>query len=458
MRSIGLKLFLGFIAMAALTVGILWFVQAGVMRDSYLKERLQSVSDAIGQAALDGKVDYDTLGEQLNANLVVISKTGDILYRSQGLPMMGMMIRSIQSMVPENANGQAQFVQGQGGSGRYAVLGSAMPGDRYLFAVFSLSDVDEAARILRHQLWIVTILLLFLAVILAVYLSRRLSRPIRAVTAAAHELAKGNLAVSLPVTSRDEIGRLTIALNDLSVELQKTDQLRKELIANVSHELRAPLAVIRGYAETVRDVTWPNDTKRQEQLTLISEEATRLTGVVRDILDYSRLQAGVEKIRQTSFQLRPLLEQVMGRYEQVAQAAGLRLLLQSPEVTIIFDEARLIQVLHNLINNAIDHATPGSAVALVVQEQNGHCRIVVRNEGETIAPEELGRIWERYHRADRAGSRPLGSGLGLAIVRSIFEQHRVSFGVSSDQGTTAFWFDAVCDNAAAAVNQPESDA
>jgi signal transduction histidine kinase len=444
MRSIGLKLFLGFIAMAALTVGILWFVQAGVMRDSYLKERLQSVSDAIGQAARENSIDYDALGEQLNANLVVISRKGDILYRSQGLPMMGMMIRSIQSMVPEKTNGQAQFVQGQAGSGRYAVLGRAMPGDRYLFAVFSLADVDEAARILRHQLWIVTVLLLFLAVILAVYLSRRLSRPIRAVTAAAHELAKGNLAISLPVTSRDEIGRLTSALNELSVELQKTDQLRKELIANVSHELRAPLAVIRGYAETVRDVTWPDNTKRQEQLTLISEEATRLTGVVRDILDYSRLQAGVEKIRQTAFPLRPLLEQVMGRYEQAAQMAGLHLLLQSPDITVVFDEARLVQVLHNLVNNAIDHAAPDTDITLIAQEQQGRCRIIVRNEGETIAPDELGRIWERFHRADHAGNRPLGSGLGLAIVRSILEQHRVSFGVSSDQGVTDFWFEAAC--------------
>lgn len=444
MRSIGLKLFLGFIAMAALTVGILWFVQAGVMRDSYLKERLQSVSEAIGQAALDGRTDYDTLGEQLNANLVVISRKGDILYRSQGLPMMGMMLRSIQSMVPENANGQAQFIQGQGGAGRYAVIGRSMPGDRYLFAVFSLADVDEAARILRQQLWIVTVLLLVLAVILAVYLSRRLSRPIRAVTAAAHELARGNLAVSLPVTSRDEIGRLTTALNELSIELQKTDQLRKELIANVSHELRAPLTVIRGYAETVRDVTWPDDTKRQAQLTLISDEATRLTGVVRDILDYSRLQAGVEKIRQTEFPLRPLLEQVMGRYEQAAQSAGLSILLHSPDVTVVFDQARLIQVLHNLINNAIDHAAPGTAVALNVQVQQGRCRIVVRNQGETIEPDELGRIWERYHRADHAGSRPLGTGLGLAIVRSILEQHRVSFGVSSDKGVTEFWFETHC--------------
>ena len=120
-----------------------------------------------------------------------------------------------------------------------------------------LNDLQAAMQHEKHRGMSWTISLL------AVFLSRRLSRPIQAVTAAAHELARGNLAVALPVTSQDEVGRLTTALNELSRELQKTDQLRKELIANVSHELRAPLAVIKGYAETVRDVTWPQEDKRR---------------------------------------------------------------------------------------------------------------------------------------------------------------------------------------------------
>ena len=363
MRSIGQKLFLGFIAMAVLTIGVLWLIQAGVMRDSYVRERIGRVDQAIKQAvsASEANQDYDALAERLNASLVVVGKQGDVLYRSQGLPMMGMMLRAIQAMVPGQTTGEVQFVQSMAGAGRYAVLGHAMPDGRYLFAVFSLADVDEAAAILRRQLWIVTVILFVSASLLAVFLSRRLSRPIQAVTAAAHELARGNLAGALPVTSQDEVGRLTTALNELSRELQKTDQLRKELIANVSHELRAPLAVIKGYAETVRDVTWPQEDKRRAQLTMIADEADRLTAVVRDILDYSRLQSGVQKIQSKDVALRPVLEQVLARYEQQARLAGLSFDLSADDLRIRFDEARLIQVLHNLISNAINHGQPGTA-------------------------------------------------------------------------------------------------
>ena len=157
---------------------------------------------------------------------------------------------------------------------------------------FPLADVDGAAQVLRSQLWLITVLLFLFSIILAVVLSRMFARPIKAVTHAARELASGQLDVVLPVKSRDEIGELTVALNELSVQLQNTENLRKELIANVSHELRAPLAVIQGYAETVRDVTWPNEEKRSQQLTIVSEEASRLSRVVKDILDYSKLQAG----------------------------------------------------------------------------------------------------------------------------------------------------------------------
>lgn len=440
MKRIRTKLFLGFIAMAALTVSILWLIQAGVMRDSYVDERIGSVREALSQAVLEQRQDFDTLAEQLNASLIVIHKNGEILYRTQGLPMMGMMLRAAQNMLPGAMDNQPHFVGAPSSQGRYALLAQAMNDERYLIAVFSLADVDEAARILRRQLWIVTLILIVASIVLASVLSRRLSKPIRAVTRAARELAKGSLDVALPVKSQDEIGRLTQALNELSQELKKTDQLRKELIANVSHELRAPLTVIRGYAETVRDVTWPDDEKRRQQLTLIADEAQRLTHVVRDILDYSRLQAGVEKLNLAQVSLCPLIQQVISRYEQVAARSGIDIEMQCLDVTIQFDENRLTQVLHNLLSNAINYARPDTTVKVEVIQEPDRCRIEIKNKGETIPLESINRIWERYHRSEQLGSRQLGTGLGLAIVKSIFEQHAVPFGVHSQDGETIFWF------------------
>jgi signal transduction histidine kinase len=440
MKRIRTKLFLGFIAMAALTVSILWLIQAGVMRDSYVNERIGSVRDALNQAVLEQRQDYETLAEQLNASLIVIHKNGDVLYRTQGLPMMGMMQRAAQNMLPGGMDNQPRFVGDPSGQGRYALLGQPMNEERFLIAVFSLADVDEAARILRRQLWIVTLILFVASIVLASVLSRKMSKPIRAVTRAARELAKGRLDIALPVKSQDEIGHLTQALNELSQELKKTDQLRKELIANVSHELRAPLTVIRGYAETVRDVTWPDDEKRRQQLTLIADEAQRLTRVVRDILDYSRLQAGVEKLNLAPVSLCPLIHQVTSRYEQVGAASGIDFQTRCLDVTIQFDENRLAQVFHNLLSNAINHANPETTIEIEVIQEPDLCRIEIKNKGETIPPESINRIWDRYHRSEQLGSRQLGTGLGLAIVKTILEQHGVPFGVHSQDGETIFWF------------------
>ncbi|MEA4889873.1 MAG: HAMP domain-containing sensor histidine kinase [Clostridiaceae bacterium] len=442
MKHIGTKLFLGFISMAFLTIGILWIIQAGFMRDTYLNERIDAVDKTIRETAQNGSIDYDGLAEQLNVSLIVCDQDGNLTYRSQGLPMMGMMIRTVQSMIPSEADGKAHYVNSLSGSTRYALLGNQTKDGSYLFAVFSLADLDEASSILRRQLWLITLVLVVSSIILAVFLSGKLSKPVRAVTGAARELAAGRLDVRLPVNSQDEIGQLTTALNDLGAELGRTEKLRQELIANVSHELRSPLAVIQGYAEIIRDVTWPDESKRTEQLNIIVDESSRLARVVKDILDYSRLQAGVDKLNIVEFPICPVFEQLMKQYELEAGRHRVTLRVQCPDQTIRFDQDRFEQVMHNLVNNAINHAYPESAVEISAIKQDSISRIEIKSTGDPIPSEAIDKIWERYYRAGRGGSsRPLGTGLGLAIVKSIFDQHKVHYGVSSQNNQTLFWFE-----------------
>ena len=456
-NSIGTRLFLGYLTMAFVTVAVLWLIQAGLMRDTYLNERIDQLSAAVASADLTESADYAILGESLQAALVVLNADGTILFRSPRLPMMGMMMRSIESVMADLAGDQVQVVEPVSGSGRFALVGRQLEDGSFLIAVFSLSDVDQAAMILRRQLVTVTVVLLAVAILLAIVLSVRLSRPIQAVTAAARELAAGHLEIQLPVRSQDEIGQLTTALNDLGQQLRQNDRLQKELIANVSHELRSPLAVIRGYAETVRDVTWPDEKKRTAQLSMIAAESARLTAVVQDILDYSRLEAGVEKIVLSSFDICPVCEQLVGRYSQKASSLGLDLRLRCQSQLVRFDRGRIDQVLNNLLDNAINHAYAGSVVEISVQPEERMAaagtrqgslalsekkmvRISVHNAGPTIPPEELPRIWDRYHQAGKQGSDRLkGTGLGLSIVRSICEQHGVPYGVSSSLDQTIFW-------------------
>ncbi|NLA72073.1 MAG: HAMP domain-containing histidine kinase [Clostridiaceae bacterium] len=442
MKHIGTKLFVGFICMALLTITILWIVQAGFMRNTYLNKRINSVGHMISKTTASSTADYESLGEQLNASLIALDARGKLSYRSQGLPMMGMMVRTVQSMIPDEADGTPRYVNAMAGSARYALLGHQVRDGSYLFAVFSLADLDEAALIMRQQLWIITLVLVVSSVLLAVFLSGKLSRPIQAVTHAARDLAAGDYDVRLPVKNQDEIGQLTIALNDLGIELGRTEALRRELIANVSHELRSPLAVIQGYAETVRDVTWPDETKRSEQLNIIVDESSRLSQIVKDILDYSRLQAGVEQLKLSVFEICPVFELLLKKYELEASRRQLALSMSCPNLTVNFDKEQLDQILNNLMNNAINHARPGTVIEVSVIAQNQHSRIEVKNQGQPIPADMLTRIWDRYYRSSQInGEQSLGTGLGLAIVKSIFERHGVRYGVISEHDQTIFWFE-----------------
>lgn len=444
MKHIGTKLFLGFISMTILTVSVIWVIQAGFMNNVYLNQRIEAVRDDLNQAIKEGDTDYDALAERLNASLIVIDGNGELKYRSQGLPMMRKMLDAAAAMMNSHMDGSAQYISPMSGDRRYAIMGLQGEDDCCIFAVFSLADLDAASRLLYRQLWIVTAVMVLLSVLLAAFLSHLLSRPIRAVTQAAHDIAAGKTDVLLPVKSKDEIGQLTEALNHLSVEIGQTESLRQELIANVSHELRAPLAVIKGYAETVRDVTWPSEEKRTEQLNIISDEASRLTRVVKDILDYSRLQAGVEMIQVTSFPVCPIMEDLKKHVDPDAKTHRITIRTECSDLTAFFDRDRFVQVIYNLLGNAMNHAEPESEVCIRALEKQGVCRIEVENKGETIPPDMLPRIWERYFRADQVSTgKALGTGLGLSIVKSICDRHGVRYGAESTDGRTVFWFETV---------------
>ncbi len=444
MKHMRTKLFLGFLCMAAVTVAVLWLIQAGIMKDNYLKERVAAVDGAIVKAAGQQNLDAATLEESLNVRLLLLDESGAVRYVSQGMPMRGMMTRMLQSAEAPKPDGTAVELESMmGGSVRYALLGRPMAGGGALYAMFSLSDVQEASRILLEQLWIVTAVLLAASLLLALALSRIFAKPVRQITGAARALAAGRLETRVDVSSRDEIGQLATALNELSSQLQKTEALRRELIANVSHELRSPLAVIQGYAETVRDVTWPQQEKRQEQLTIVADEAARLSGVVEDILDYSRLQAGVDTVSPVDLALRPVLEQAALKWEIQARRRALTVRTDCPELTVRFDEGKFARVLDNLLGNAINHGAAGTEILIAAVPQSNAVRISITNRGDTIAPEELPLIWDRYYRAQNVSEgKRLGTGLGLAIVKSILDRHGSAYGVSSEGGVTCFWFDA----------------
>ena len=445
MKRISAKLALAFFGMAALAVALVWLVQAVFLSDSYLNQRVATIDEAVSGVVIDADTDYAGLESALNVSLLAVNESGGVVYQSDGLPMRGQIVKKISELT-ERAGGGVEYLQTETTESRYALLSRAVDGGT-LFLVFSLVDVSEASRVLLQQLWIITAVLVAAALVHSFVLSRLFSRPIVAVTNAAKTMAAGDYSVKTRVSTRDEIGQLTRALNELGDELGKTEELRRELIANVSHELRAPLTIIRGYAETVRDVTWPNEEKRTAQLNAICEESARLGALVSDILDYSKLESGAEAMTPVEFSLADALGEIVDRFALAAGKREVSLSLVCEGGEVRFDRGQFTQVVSNLLDNAIRHARAQSQVRVSCEARGARQRVLIENAGEPIPAEELPKIWDRYHRAPRAGEAGgLGTGLGLAIVKSILTRHGVAYGVESDETRTVFWFETMRKN------------
>ena len=224
--------------------------------------------------------------------------------------------------------------------------------------------------------------------------------------------------------------------------LERNDLLQKELVANVSHELRTPLTLIRGYAETLRDVTGDNPVKREKQLGVIIEETERLGRIVEDILNLSQLQSGAVSFEPEAFSLNEMLSDIKERYELQQEPRSFQITGAS-DLQIYCDKKRIEQVFYNLINNALRHTKEEEPIEVRLTQDAGNVRVEVIDHGEGIAKEDLDHIFERYYKGKRSdGKKSSGTGLGLAIVKSILEMHQVSYGVESElgQGTT-FWFE-----------------
>lgn len=218
--------------------------------------------------------------------------------------------------------------------------------------------------------------------------------------------------------------------------LSAADVLRKEVIANISHELRSPLFLIRGYAEMVRDITWTDDSQHNENLNLIVSEASRMSEMVSDIMDYSQLQAGYLQLRTDECDLCKIVEIEVRHCEQTAHDNHLTMRLERPPqaLWIQADALKLGQVLRNLLYNAINHTQDGGIIRISVQEESAGYRVLVINPGEAIPEEERRVIWKRYQRSQHQGGRRQGTGIGLSIVKTILEAHGMSYGVAGKYG------------------------
>ena len=331
----------------------------------------------------------------------------------------------------------------------YSVLCENGDGEEIFIVLNStISPVGATVNTLNILLAVITVILIILALIMALIISRRISRPITRLTASAKELALGNYNVNFDHGNYREISELSDALNYAEEELAKTDGLRRELIANVSHDLRTPLTMITGYSEAIRDLPGENT---PENVQVIIDEAKRLSSLVDDLLDVSRLESGVGKNQPALFDLTSAVGTTLARFSKLCEKDGYTLeFFSEGTVFVTADEQRITQALYNLVANALTHTGEDKRVTVTESISGGRVRVSVADTGEGIPADKLPLIWDRYYKVDRVHKRSAaGSGLGLSIVKRVMELNNGSYGVASKEGEgSVFWIELPVDRPA----------
>ncbi len=305
----------------------------------------------------------------------------------------------------------------------------------------AITPIESTVTTMRFILIIISVFLLILSSVMSVIISGKLSKPLRDTTEKANRLAAEDYSVTFDSSGYREIEELNSALDYAAEELGVAANLRKELIANVSHDLRTPLTMIKGYAEVMKDI--PGE-MNEENLQAIIDESTRLSNLVSDLLDISKLQSGAVPIEKKSFSITACTEDILSRFSMLSQQKGYKLSFERGEnVSVFADKARIEQVLYNLISNAVNYSDNRKEIIVKQTVRDNVVRIEVIDSGKGIAPDKLQHIWDRYYRADKNHQRAVvGSGLGLSIVKEILDLHQAHFGVTSElQKGSTFWFE-----------------
>ncbi len=338
-----------------------------------------------------------------------------------------------------------------------ARLSIGSEGEGYIYIILGGEQYETAVNMVQDSFIIRTMVIgLALSIIVTglagLILFFVLTRRLRGVTRVVQDFERGKYENRIRMDSDDEIAQLARAFNRMAdtivsnmEKLRETDNLRRELIANVSHDLRSPLASIRGYLETIlmkQDSMSPED--REKYLNTILDNTVMLGKLVEELFELSKLDARQVQPRIESFSLAELVQDVVLKLRPQAETADIQLkaILPNHPALVKADIGLIERVLSNLIENALKFTAPEGAVKVVLGDVDGKIRTTVSDSGSGIAPEDLPHLFERFYRADRSRARkPGGTGLGLAIAQKILELHHSSIEVESQLNVgTRFWF------------------
>ena len=453
-KSISFNILIYFIIFSVLLLSFLWIFQILFLNTFYKISRTKTLNLALSNLEKNyDNEDYRILFDEISANndiCIEIIENNVIEYSSRSVDRKCMTHNNLgllefqTDFIKNNESLKKAEIINPNFNNKTLVAGKRVDDNTYIFVNTSLVPLDDSIKMLKSQFIYISIIILLMAIIASYFISKRLSIPIIRINNKAKSIGQKNYNIEFEDnTNILEIDELGTTLNNATKELAKTDELRRELMANVSHDLKTPLTLIRSYAEAVRDIHADKKEKREEDLNIIVEETERLALLVNDILELSKLESNVLNIEIEEFNLRQLLESIINKFEILKNDGYTFVIKCNKNINIKSDRRKMEQVIYNLVNNAINYTGDDKLVTINVINKNDSVRVEIIDTGEGISEENLDLIWDKYYKVDKTHKRnKYGTGLGLSIVKSVLISLNYEYGVKSELGKgTTFYFE-----------------
>ena len=450
-NSLKRKIWQYLIIFSLIIISFLWLFQVIFINKYYEYTKTKDIKNIANKllTAYNSENIYNTLDEiSYQENLCIeITSSNSTLYRSSTTSNCLFSKGVLKESFINSGNKEATYnLQNPQFSNKTILEAIKLDDNLYAFLSTSLEPLDSTAKILKEQLIIISILILSLSLLIGYFISKRLSKPIVDISKKANLISKGKIKKEFTSDSDIlEIEDLNNSLNEMMVELGKTEELEKDLLANVSHDLKTPLTMIKAYAEMVRDLTYNDKEKRDSNLNIIIEETDRLALLVNDILTLSKLQQSMDSLTLSEFDLIILIKNILKRFTIYEEKYGYNIIFKHTNIRKLMikaDQKKIEQVLYNLIINAINYTGSDMTVVINISKVNNLYKIEVIDSGKGIDAKDLDNIFDKYYKSEKKHKRNLyGTGLGLSIVKSIFILHDYKYGVDTKKGKgSSFYF------------------
>lgn len=430
-----------FLLFATIIISLLWLFQMTFFEGFYQSKKFQTMKDFSEQfkSVRVGDEKFNELNSEcddVGIDVFVISHDHLIFPNDQPISESnGELIK--KALIKCMKSNDEEFIIGIEPNGKsLGIFYCAIRNDdgSYTILTSSHAELKETIIVIRMQFIYTTVIVVVIGILLAWFLATRTTKPIVDMSQTAKKWADGDESVTFNGGKYyAELNELAETLNYAKQSVSKAGVLQRDLLANVSHDLKTPLTMIKAYAEMIKDISGDNKIKRDKHTQVIMEEADRLTMLVNDILNLSKLQSSVDELEKREVNLSLLTERVIDRFSSYVENQGYTIENHiAPDLLTIVDEQKIEQVIYNLLGNSINYTGENKTVKVYLTAQNDKIILEIIDSGKGISQEKINTIWERYYRFSETNTRPVkGTGLGLSIVKTILEAHNLRFGVRS---------------------------